>query len=330
MGNLINKLLCMPENEGSSKNMAFVFIKPHAVTEATKKLVAEVLAAKGLTILEQGELTAEEIDKKRLIDQHYYAIASKATILKPAQLNVPADKFKAKFGDDWQVQLDAGKVLNASDACAKYGLSAEELGKVWDVASAKKLLVKFGGGFYCAKLTFGTKKKETAYVFNGFFMRMRNKFTAPGKRIHYYVVSWEAEKLSWKDFRGKLLGPTDPAKAPSGSLRAEIYSRWQELGLSRAHDVGDNGVHASASPFEGLCERMNWLATPTAKDPYGMYLLDKGITEATISAWSYDPQVLYLDGGQGSVWDVLEDLDSEPLCEKALALAQANSALPIP
>jgi hypothetical protein len=26
------------------------------------------------------------------IDQHYYAIASKATILKPSQLNVPTDK----------------------------------------------------------------------------------------------------------------------------------------------------------------------------------------------------------------------------------------------
>jgi hypothetical protein len=40
-------------------------------------------------------LTAEQIDEGKLIDQHYYAIASKATILKPEQLNVPADKFKA-------------------------------------------------------------------------------------------------------------------------------------------------------------------------------------------------------------------------------------------
>eukprot|EP01046_Picozoa_sp_COSAG06_P006601 COSAG06_NODE_312_length_17767_cov_17.644895_4_plen_116_part_00 len=39
-----------------------------------------------------------EIDSKQLIDNHYYSIASKATILDPRELNVPADKFEAKFG----------------------------------------------------------------------------------------------------------------------------------------------------------------------------------------------------------------------------------------
>lgn len=153
-------------------------------------------------------LCSQVIDKKKLIDQHYYAIASKATILKPAQLNVPADKFKDKFGEDWQVRsvaheckpwmlaqtqtqaqrrnatsrsarrshsqsahgapsghvirasssrphsslslrvqaaLDAGKVLNAADACEKFGLGAEELGK----ATAR--LLTGGGGRGCVK-----------------------------------------------------------------------------------------------------------------------------------------------------------------------------------
>ena len=44
-------------------------------------------------------------------------------------------------------------------------------------------------------------------------------------------VEWPAEKMSWADFRGKLLGPTDPASAPEGSLRQMIYSKWSELGL---------------------------------------------------------------------------------------------------
>ena len=38
--------------------------------------------------------------------------------------------------------------------------------------------------------------------------------------------------MSWADFRGKLLGPTDPASAPEGSLRQQIYSKWSELGRS--------------------------------------------------------------------------------------------------
>jgi len=82
------------------KNSAFVFIKPHAVTEATKALVKATLESKDVTILSEGDIAGEDIDAKKLIDQHYYAIASKATILKPEALHVPADKFKEKFGTE--------------------------------------------------------------------------------------------------------------------------------------------------------------------------------------------------------------------------------------
>ena len=61
--------------------------------------------------------------------QHYYAIASKATILKPAALNVPADKFEGQFGIGWQTALDSGKVFNAMDACEKLGLDADQMDK---------------------------------------------------------------------------------------------------------------------------------------------------------------------------------------------------------
>lgn len=54
---------------------------------------------------QEGELTGEEIDEDKLIDQHYYSIASKATILKPNQLNVPEDKFEKTFGISWKEAL---------------------------------------------------------------------------------------------------------------------------------------------------------------------------------------------------------------------------------
>jgi hypothetical protein len=37
-----------------------------------------------------------------------------------------------------------------------------------------------------------------------------------------------------------------------------ILRDWENLGLAYVPNVGDNGVHASASPFEGLAEKMNW------------------------------------------------------------------------
>ena len=122
------------------KNSAFVFIKPHANTAKTQALVSSTLAAKGINVISHGELTGEQIDKGMLIDQHYYAIASKATLLKPKDLPVPADKFEKEFGLSWEKALQQGVVYNALDACTYLGLSADELDKAW--GPAKK--VKFG------------------------------------------------------------------------------------------------------------------------------------------------------------------------------------------
>ena len=58
---------------------------------------------------------------------------------------------------------------------------------------------------------------------------------------------------------GKVLGGTDPIEAADKSLRRHIYENWEALGLPAQPDVGDNGVHASASPFEAMAERHNWV-----------------------------------------------------------------------
>lgn len=179
-------------------------------------------------ILAEGAITAEEIDQGKLIDQHYYAIASKATILKPAELNVPADKFKAQFGLEWQTALDSGKVLNAMDGCAALGIDADEMDKQWGICKKAKKLIKFGGGFYCGLIEI--EGKESYFIFNGFFMSMRAKFTAPGTSIYYYVVDWDPDALAWSDFRGSVLGTTDPVEAVGTSLRGQIYAHWESLG----------------------------------------------------------------------------------------------------
>merc|ERR1711997_1300570 len=116
----------------------------------------------------------------------------------------------------------------------------------------------------------------------------------------------EEKDLTWEDFRGKVLGPTDPKGAPKDSMRGLIMSNWKELGLPSEPNVGDNGVHASASPFEGLCERMNWLETRCRSDAYCQALVKAGVKEATIKAWSTDPQVKYDNSKKGSIWDALE------------------------
>jgi len=299
-------------------NSAFVFVKPHAVTPKANAMVKEGLEAAGLKVTSEGDLTSEEIDEKKLIDQHYYAIASKATILKPKELNIPKDKFLKAFGLEWDDALAGGKVFNALDACKEFGCDADALAAGWAESKKADQLVKFGGGFYCGLMKMGDKE---LYVFNAFFMSMRSGFTAPGKSIHYYTVEWDPAKLSWEDFRGKLLGPTDPADAPKESLRGKMLATWEELGLPGKPNTGDNGVHASASPFEGVAERLNWLGAQCKQDSFCKALVDAGVKEETIKAWSVDPQVkIDADGKKGSLFDALEDMDAKTCIEKCKSL----------
>jgi len=299
---------------------AFVFAKPHANTPAVVELIKQKFDEVGITITSEGEISGKEIDDNKFIDQHYYAIASKATILTPDQLNIPTEKFKEEFGEEWATVLAEGRTMNALDASKHLGVDADEFDKIW----GKTKKVKFGGGFYCGYVDI--EGKSPIYTFNAFFMTMRSKFTDPNVSIHFFTVDFDPKKLSWADFRGKVLGPTDPAAAPKESLRGMIAGDWQALGLKAECNTGDNAVHASASPFEALAERSNWLRKPLADDAFGKALLDAGVSEAMIKDWSVDPQVVLPgeDGKKGSLFDQLEDTDLDECIAKCVDIAKAQ------
>jgi hypothetical protein len=151
-------------------------------------------------------------------------------------------------------------------------------------------------------------------------MTMRSKFVGAGTSIHCYEVEWSPATLSWDDFRNKVLGPTDPADGPKGSIRRTILEQWKELGLTTEPNKGDNGVHASASPFEGLAEKINWLSKDLSKDPFGAALIKAGLSIETINAWSVDPRVNMPDGSKASVFDSLEDMDAGNCLAKLVEL----------
>ena len=182
-------------------NSAFVFVKPHANTAATQDMVKSKLTEAGIEILSEQEISGKTIDEGKLIDQHYYAIASKATILSADKIPVPTDKFESEFGETWETVLAEGRAVNAMEACERFGCDADELDTAWGKAEK---VVKFGGGFYCGIVSYADKPK--LYVFNAFFMSMRSKFVGEGTSIHCYEVQWEPSKLSWEAFRNDLLG----------------------------------------------------------------------------------------------------------------------------
>lgn len=233
------------------ESSAFVFIKPHAVTEPVKALVKQKLGEAGVSIVGEGEIAGPKIDDEMLIDTHYGAIAEKAVVLKPTQLAPSAKalaEFEKAFGLPWTEALANGMVYNARDACAVLGVDGEGLDKKWSTLTRGTNLIKFGGGFYCGQV-------DGIFIINGFYMSMRGKFTKPTASIYYILVQWPTAALSWADFRGNVLGATNPREAASGSLRKLIADDWKNLGLEAEPNTGDNGVHASASPFEALAER---------------------------------------------------------------------------
>merc|ERR1712193_395033 len=112
------------------------------------QLTRDGLAKQGIKVVAEGKLEAKEIEKKKLIDTHYGAIASKASLLKPKQLS-PSDKakseFEKKWGLSWEEALKKGKVYNAVDACSPLGISGAKMDDIWGKTKKAGELIKFGG-----------------------------------------------------------------------------------------------------------------------------------------------------------------------------------------
>ena len=104
------------------------------------------------------------VDKNKLIDQHYYSIASKATILQPKDIPVPISKFEEYFNESYYQVLNEGRLCNAIQAMEKLqqldsndnnnnnnNIGVEELNLKWQQIPDRDM-IKFGGGFYCGKV----------------------------------------------------------------------------------------------------------------------------------------------------------------------------------
>ena len=229
-----------------------------------------------------------------LVDRHYYSIAFKTTLKKPTELNMPVDKFKEFFGVDWDEAVEAGKVLNAKDSCGKLQIDADAMNEMWEKTK------KDEKRFYCASLPCG---EDQIYAFNGFFMSMRSKFVAEGVSIYYYLVNWESSACVWEDFRHDAMPQSKP-------------------------DTGDNGVHASASPFEALTERVNWLGYRADRDPLGQAHAEDWRFTMSHQEWSDDPQVTFdVLPMTKFIFDTLQDMDSNSClahCQLIASIAGAK------
>jgi len=291
-----------------------VFVKPHACTPAVLRLVPEFFRQHGVVIAGEASIEADVIDKEGIIDSHYATIAQVGMATDVGMLGLGAAEAE-RFFVGYETMLDeaiaAGEVYTAVTAMEALDVSPTELLNRCLAAGYEKLR----SGLYCARLE--TADGNAAYVLNGFYARMREKFVALGVVVHCFVVRFDENELPWSSFRNNVIGATQPKDAIAGSLRAKIRDEWQELGLKEATNYQDNGVHASAGPLEALRERMIWLGQDATTDPFSQALLSSLAERMIWSAEGIDlvdalvrNPIVECDGVREAAFDLTEDVDT--------------------
>ena len=287
-------------------NQAYVFIKPHAVDNSKAiQFVKDVFEKNHIKILSSGEVNGSEIAEKGLIDKHYAVNAKVGTIADPRDLHINAaakEKFTELFGKSWDEELDAGRVMSGLEAIKKLALpSGVALRDIWDDYGTKKIT----GGVYVADF-----KKEGLFVLNGFYPSIREIFTEPSARLLTFIVEFDPTQLSWEDFRGKVIGVTDPANAHESSIRGYLHAHGREE-CDIEVSCGSNVVHASASPFEAFVEKTTWIdGFKPESDPLWQLLNKKGIgTDRITQLFDENPFIAH-DGIEEHLVDLLEDKDT--------------------
>ena len=108
--------------------------------------------------------------------------------------------------------------------------------------------------------------------------------------IEYFVCEWNEYDLSWANYLENVIGDKDPSVANAKSIRGRIYSDWLKLGLKEEPSVCNNCVHASASAFEAMVERLRWVqGSLVFTDLFGSRLIESRVASQTIRAWSSNP-----------------------------------------
>jgi len=230
------------------------------------------------------------------------------------------DQFEAMFGTSWDETVAKGDVLNAAQAMKRLGLDGFQLQKGWNDFASNR--VKLASGTYVQKF-----ETDGIWVVNGFYAGMREEYIAPGQTVHWFVVSWDVQRLSWQQFRVQVIGATDPAAALHGSLRAKILKSWQALKLVSQPDMQHNAIHASAGPIEALKERMVWLDQPTVfNDPFAKAMIRNGVSQELLQKWLGNTKIT-MNAQTSSVFDLTENKNTAEVHRLALDIQAMRNEL---
>lgn len=286
----------------STINQAVVFTKPlhhleiSLTPEQLDQQIRSFFKGKGFSIVHSKKVAGTEMEEREAIRQHYrmYSQASYGDVV---ATDAGKAAFEAAFGKSWDAEVAAGRIVGNPQLLETKGISPDELFLLWNDQFANRETVKIQDGVIVAWL-----EKLDCYCINAFYPAMEANFYNPATRMDYYVVEFDASRISWAQFRKEILGATDASKADPASFRGQLFADYKVGFPGR-----DNFVHGSAGPVEGLVERIIHEPDFELKaNPVGRYLQERGISRDTFSRWQDGLSITQL----GDLFDRTEEKDT--------------------
>ncbi|MDF7822505.1 hypothetical protein P4B35_00660 [Pontiellaceae bacterium B12227] len=281
-------------------NQAVIFTKPvhHLELDLTPEKLDELARAffeqHGFSFVLSREVSGKELAERAVIKQHYLIYSTAACA---EQFNISDEakaRFESAFSKTWEDELNSGKILSTAALLEEKRISVHQLFNRWNGLFGAGKAAKLQDGFIMGYL-----EDLEAYCVNAFYPSMEANFNNPATRINYYVVEFDSEQVSWKQFRKKVLGATNASNAVPESFRGQLYSEYPVPFPGR-----DNFVHGSAGPFEGFVERaIHETDFEISSNPVGVFLEGKGVTLESFAAWKAAQSITTL----GDVFDATEE-----------------------
>lgn len=298
-----------------------IFFKPEVPLLGDAKLPAffamvDALCTKYDVELQNiGCLGYDYLAKHGIVNEHYGVIGNLAATGMKALTPELQQKVRDTFPD-----VAAENIQGSIEFLNKHpNITADQLGAEWEARNTTHTK-KLAPGTHTQQMTWEGKE----YVlFVGFFPLMAAHFTATGRSI---IAMPFRSKTAWEVLRNTMIGDTDPINAAAGSYRGELLKNKDAMGMPVVNK-GQNGIHMSAGPLEGMIELIRFTSNRQAGETldatttnFGAAFLAAGNSKADLQTIAGNP-LLNVNGKTISAFDATEHVDLAP------AIATLQTAL---
>lgn len=266
-------------------NQAVLFSKPlwhtnlSLMDDELDAFVRSFFKEKGFYFRTTKKVHGSYLKNNNIIDQHYIIYSNAAKSISVEDISITKEGknlFQRIYKKSWSDEIKEKRILTVQDLVLLKNISFNDISVLWNKNIKDHPVYKIDSG-----LLMKFSDEIDAYLINGFYCDMAQNFYNPIYNMNYYIIEFESNDISWFDFRKKILGSTNCSKADQNSFRGMMFKNFPVL-----NPGGDNFVHGSAGPFEGMIERLkheNEFCFST--NPLGVYLQMRNVDSDLFERW---------------------------------------------